>query len=906
MTFSDRIKGKWGFHYLVVGGLLIGLLVTDEARSQQIHLNEVMASNSSIIADEDGDYGDWIEIYNSGETPISLDGYGLSDDYDSPFRWVFPDTTLDAGSFMLIWATNKDRSAPGSELHTNFAISSSGEEVILTHPDSTRIDELPPREIPTDWSVGRQPDGIGEWFYFDDPTPGSANLTKPVPGILEHPVFSHEAGFYSEPFELSIAHPREGVTIYYTLDGSEPTSSSAVYEGPIEIRDRTSEPNIISMIPTNRITTGSRRWMQPSGLVSKGTVVRVKAVHDALISVSTLTQTYFVFGTDSNRYTLPVISLNTDAANLFDEEIGIYVSGIYYDRNVDWSGNYYQRGMDWERPASIEYFETTGERVLSQQAGIRIHGGWTRRLPMKSLRLYARSEYDMENRFNHSFFPELDDSSFNRLILRNSGQDFGRTMFKDIIAQELVSHLNLETQAYQPAILFINGEYWGIHNIRERYDRFYFERVYGVEQGRIDYLTGSGSVIEGDDLHYREMISYIVENDLSDDEKFEELHMMMDIDNFMDYFSIQIYYGNTDWPHNNIDYWRSKNEFDPDAPAGLDGRWRWVVFDLDRSLGNPEDASFNMIEWVTEEINFNGREWPNLILRNLLENRTFRDQFINRMADHLNSTFSSGRVIRKIDQMALNYEPEMEEHIRRWGVPAGVNWWRGYVSEMRDFARDRPSMVRSHIRDHFGISSETVLNIDPGPESMGAVYVNSLQISTQTKGISESEIPWRGRYFSGIDVKLHAVPNPGHEFQYWLIDDEIFYDPEIILLPETADSIKVVFQNGEDVENPDPGSDPDPDPDPNPGVPDSHKLYQNYPNPFHPFTTIKFDLPKDQHVKLEIYSVSGQFIKTVIDQTVPAGRHSKIIDASALASGIYLYRLSTNEFAETLRMTVIK
>ncbi len=178
-----------------------------------------MASNNATIADEDGDYPDWIEIYNFGDEPINLSGFGLSDDYDNPFRWVLPDTTIGAGEFMLIWASNKDRADPGRELHTNFAIDSDGEEVLLIRTDSTRIDELPPTEIPTDISIGRQPDGTGDWVYFDKPTPGGPNTTESISELLEPPVFSHQPGFYTSGFDLEITHPDPDVTLYFTTNG---------------------------------------------------------------------------------------------------------------------------------------------------------------------------------------------------------------------------------------------------------------------------------------------------------------------------------------------------------------------------------------------------------------------------------------------------------------------------------------------------------------------------------------------------------------------------------------------------------------------------------------------------------------------------------------------------------------
>jgi hypothetical protein len=261
---------------------------------QELNLNEIMSSNSTTMADEDGDYEDWIEVFYFGDEPLNLQGFGLSDDYDQPFRWVFPDTTIYPGEFILVWASNKDRAVAGMELHTNFAISASGEEVILTHPDGTRLDELPPTSIPTDVSIGRQPDGTGSWVYFTEPTPGAVNDTEGFSEKLSPPVFSHEAGFYTEEFDLQITHPDPQVTLHYTLDGSEPADTSPVYSGALNISDGSSEPNSHSSIPTTSITSGSRAWMDPDQPVRKATILRVKASKPGALS-SAETRTYFVF-----------------------------------------------------------------------------------------------------------------------------------------------------------------------------------------------------------------------------------------------------------------------------------------------------------------------------------------------------------------------------------------------------------------------------------------------------------------------------------------------------------------------------------------------------------------------------------------------------------------------------------
>lgn len=190
--------------------------------TEGVVINELLASNGNIIADEDGEFGDWIELFNRGSTPIELNGIGLSDNPQQPFRWVLPDLTLEPGEFLLVWATGKDRNDPNGPLHTNFSISSQGETLLLTHPVDGLLDEIETGQGVRDISLGRKPDGGYEWFLFDQPTPGGPNIHPGYLEILAPPLFSHIGGFYTEAFELDISSDDADVTIYFTLDGSEP------------------------------------------------------------------------------------------------------------------------------------------------------------------------------------------------------------------------------------------------------------------------------------------------------------------------------------------------------------------------------------------------------------------------------------------------------------------------------------------------------------------------------------------------------------------------------------------------------------------------------------------------------------------------------------------------------------
>ncbi len=626
---------------------------------------------------------------------------------------------------------------------------------------------------------------------------GSLIAQNPAP-----PVFSHSAGFYFESFELHLTHPDPDVELYYTLDGSSPSENSTLYKGSITISDRSPEPNLFSSIPTNNITGGPLAWREPLENVRKGNVVRVKAFKNSSSS-STVTRSFFVFDEGPNAYSLPVISIITDSLNVFGFEEGIYVPGAYYLEGDDDTGNYMERGRDWERPASFELFENNGSLGHSQDIGIRIHGGFTRRFALKSLRLYARSDYG-ESRFHFRVFPDQPYESYNRLILRNSGNDFGLSMFMDAAAQSLIRHLNVDTQAYRPAIVFLNGEYWGIHNIRERYERHYLERVYGVDPGNLDILTNDYAandyeVDEGSADHYVTMMDFIEQADLSEPGNYDHLQTFMDIDNFLDYYSAQIYYGNNDWPQNNNDFWRLNVPYNPDAPTGHDGRWRWLLYDVDRSLGYNTDAEFDMIGWLLRD------DWSTALFRNLLNNSQFKTDFINRISDHLNTAFIPERVSTVIDSLRQPLEPVIDEHIARWRNHESRENWENWVQIMHRYAEQRPYNLRQQLKDYFDIGNEVTLTIALQTPAGGYAKVNSTEIVSSTPGVETEPYPWSGIYFSEVPVTLKAVSEEGYRFTHWttigVMPEEVSAgEPEITFNPSEDVTFIPHFTESDEVE----------------------------------------------------------------------------------------------------------
>jgi hypothetical protein len=611
---------------------------------------------------------------------------------------------------------------------------------------------------------------------------------------LEKPILSHDPGFYETEFELNITHPREGVIMYYTLDGSKPTERSAILSGSIIIKNRSNEPNVLSLIPTTFVETRFR-FRPPSENIPKGTILRIKVAKEGYIS-NYSNYSFFVFPEGHQKHKFVVISISTDSKNLFSDNTGIYVPGNRYREGSDHTGNYYQRGRNWERESTFEFFDENGVLQVSQNVGLRIHGGLSRRYSHKSLRIYSRSDYG-ESRINYEVFPELPYNRYNRLILRSSGQDQGHTMFRDAFAHSLVSHLTFDTQASRPSVVYINGEYWGIHNIRERYDRHYLVRVYGVDPDNVDLLSDRYTVNEGDNRQYRNVVEFIESRDLSIEENMSEVEKMIDIDNFLDYYSAQNYFVNFDWPHKNIDFWRLRTDYNADAPYGHDGRWRWMMFDVDEALMHARSNMHgrnSMLDYLTRSSGMGGRTWANTLLRNLLENEQFKNSFINRMADLLNTAFLPERVIFELHKIAAIYEPEMPEYITRWNRPVNMNRWHNYIIQIQDFAEQRPVFLNREIIEHFYLSSTINLIIDNSLQERSPIKVNSILISPETPGISTNPYPWTGTYFSGIPVTLTAPDHFGVQFNHWEINGNRVYDAVVELLPDTLQSVKAVYE----------------------------------------------------------------------------------------------------------------
>ena len=658
---------------------------------QRVVINEVLASNQKTILDENGDASDWIELYNSGTSAVNLSGYSLSDDSLQLTKWRFGSSTIQPGGYLLVYASDKNRQTPIP--HTNFKISASGESILLSDPNGIIVDRVDIPASTVDISYGRTSDGMLPWI-FQVPSPGSMNTGRKISGTANPIVTSLPAGFYKSAISVTLTAGTS--TIFYTLDGSRPDSTKTRYTGPIN--------------------------------VTKTTVLRATSIKNGSLPTVPMTRTYFI----NESTDLPVISLTADPYDLFDPAAGIYTNFT----------------MDWERAAHVEFFEDDKSPGFSEDCGINIYGSQSATWPQKSFAVKFKQDYGVSS-IDYPLFPGFWVKRYDSFVLRNSGNDFQYTHIRDAMMQTLVKDLNIDYLEYRPATSFINGQYWGIYNIREKVSEHYVANRYGVNSDSIDMLENNMGVIHGDSLGYRQLIEYVSTHDMSTPEMYEYLNSMIDLDECILYFAAEAYYDNLDWPGTNIKFWRERT-FDSKWR-----KWRWILYDLDFGFGlYAHNASEDHIAFMfsTVETRYSNPPWATLLQRKLVQNPTIRNRFINQIADLLNTNFKSPRVADVINTMASHIATELPKHRTRWSL-TGEN-----TTKMITFANERPAYLRTHVRNYFNCGSDGTLTIQ-------ATGNGSVQLNTLT--LTSAQLPFAGVYFQGNAVHLTAIPAPGYKFAGW-------------------------------------------------------------------------------------------------------------------------------------------
>lgn len=621
--------------------------------------------------------------------------------------------------------------------HTSFKITSSGDELYLSTVDGVCVDSVFLPSLKPDIAYGRVSNS--GWRYFDRPTPGTKNEEEVIFGDTVPMVTAvTKGGFYKDSVYV-LLNEEAGATLHYTIDGSIPTANSPTYQGPF--------------------------------LLKKTSTVRVIALRDSALSSDIITETYFI----NESTTLPVFSITVDPEDMFDSTTGMYMVGPHAgDSFPFFGGNFWD--PDRMVDAHIEFFEESKVRAFSRPFGLKIHGGWSRGEPKKSLALLFKDQYRAGD-LAYPIFPEYPDARrFKSLILRTGGGHSKDVMIYDGFNSYLTKGRNIEYQKMRSVKLFINGTYWGLYNIREKLNEHYFTTNFGLEGSQIHMVKDGGVIQQGSIAEYVTLMNFIRENDISYDHNYAYVTTQMDVENYADYMATEIFIVNTDWPANNLKWWKSTQ------PGS---KWRWILYDTDDVLGdtikNDPDSSFwrysfDMMHFCTE--NEDGKTYPNgpdftFLFRNLLENKQFERLFINRTMTLLNTNFTTATYKEKLAHILSFVGDEYRRDFDRWGFE--YKNWSDKVSRMEEFAENRPTYVRQHLRDYFSLENPITVSL---ATEKGEILIDGMSVGSDLKGL----------YFPDVKVKLQLTDTVG--FTTW---SDGYSEPQRELFFTDAQSLTAKF-----------------------------------------------------------------------------------------------------------------
>lgn len=734
--------------------IILSIHIVDSVSAQvpNIYINEILTSNSHINYDPDfTNYVDWIEIFNDESRAVDLGGYYLSDNLNDSFEWMFPiNTIILPKNFLVIYADGKT-----TGLHSNFKLNREKDDIGLFTPNGNIIDTLSYKSQVTNVSFGRNHLNKDEWLYYSTPTPNAENNTKGLKSnnICDSPIFSLASGFYSNNNTLEL-YANDSVEIHYTLDGSEPTEDSELYVEPLDITDRTTETNYFSNIPTNNNPySWFPDWKPPIQNIFKATVVRAKSYTSNKLPSKIITKTYFVNPDIFNKYqSVPIISLVSDEKHLFSDSAGIYVPGDNFT-GISHSGNYMKR---WWRPAHIEYFDDSHNIRMAQDVTIKTQGSSSKTSPQKSLHIISGRK-DNKDFFDHPIFQSrlVNPQKIKRFIARTWGSNWNQGMVNDALAQTYFINSSLAIQDYRLAIMFINGEYWGLHELREanKYPSYFNEHYkIDIENVGIDMMIGANNnyvVAEGDDVAWLALNNFLESNSLANIQNYKYVESLVDINSYIDYIGHCVFFAKTDWPIGNEAFWRTKTP---------DGKWRWIQYDMDICFGQPEYNSINHV--------FNGTtsRQPHFLLNHLIINKIFRARFINWFMDRINGDYQNDFLNLKYDNILNEIYPHIEEHRNRWSIK--VENFGIFTTFTRNFINVRHDIIVDHIRSYFNLGELVNVTVNRNNKN-GTIKINSLLLKEDSNLNETSIFPWNGEYFKNVPINLLAIPNEGYEFDRW-------------------------------------------------------------------------------------------------------------------------------------------
>lgn len=701
--------------------LLLAMML--QTANAQLIINEVMQSNIDCIMDDLNEFPDsWVELYNSGDQAVNLQDYklGLKEDAGSAFQ--LPSQTVAAHGYIVIYC---DKSDEPTGLHTNFRLDSGKGNVYLFHGDE--VETLALKKMPApNIAYGRVTDGADAWGYQQTPTPGAANCGSICSTLLGEPVFSEKGRVLtsSGSISLTLSLPEgspEGTVIRYTTDGTEPTQSSSLYQSPFTIN-------------SNR-------------------VIRAKLFCNGYLSPISTAQSYIFLGRDMK---MSVISIVTDDRYLNASDIGIVKNNPNKENK-----------HDWRRPINIEMFDEAGAgSFINQLCETRVGGGQSREHPLKTLIVYANKRFG-EKRFSHEFFPDQKPglTEFKSLMLRNSGNDFKNLYMRDPIIQRVMGqNTDIDWQAWKPAIIYINGTYKGMLNIRERSnDDNVYTNYDGLEDlDMIEVSQENSQMVEelkaGTWDRYNAFKAFYHESGHT----MEEYNQIMDCQEYINIMAMNLYFCNLDFPGNNLVVW---------VPTAEGGRWRWIAKDTDFGLGlYNRPANYNTINWIFNPNADWQANWANTaeatqLFRSLMSDPDFNREFIDHCAIYMGD-FMNARGTHEIwDPMEDIVKDELLEHrvVYNSGTSRSrlLNNINNEISNVSSWISSRTNYFYTHLANYFNLGTPTPLVINRDVTEPVTTIVNGIEIKHSD---------FDGKFFVNRQLTVKGKAGEGRKVSGWRVE----------------------------------------------------------------------------------------------------------------------------------------
>ncbi len=713
--------------------------------NDSIVINEVCRTNPNKISEIKHDY---IEFYNPSDLDVSLAGYRIT---VGDKEYVFSkEVVITAKDYVVLSLTANDI----QELHAGFQLSFGEMQTIyLYNPMSDELDKMYLSVLTKGESYGRIQDGVQSYAYL---TPSKMKSNQSVPQVMKsYPVFSMASGFYDEGFLLTM-FAKEGTTIYYTLDGSDPTEQSLRYFEPIWIQDASGNDNVYA----NRMDISLTGVTSPDQKVDKAAIVRAIGIDQKGKQSETVSATYFVGFQKKRGYeSLPILSIITDPSNLYDYWKGIYVMGRVYEEAFITSEDFNVSILDkanylenWLCNGKVQLYEYNSGMIQSNDIQMSIFTDAGVNNAQKSLMFSWNQIKDV----NNSFFGRLDLGFMdaNKLLLSNGGYDYDLKL-RETFIQELVKNRNIATQTSAQCIVFLDGEYWGIYNAAQPYSTAFIEETYGVKADNVVLAHNKVTENSMDQIYMDQLLWMFQNKDMSNQESYETVKQMVDIQSFIDCYSIGIYTGNSQWMDTNCYMWRSRTQSENTYE---DGKWRWMLSGMDQSTGIDAITGYRMNTFKSSSMQLD------VIFQSLLKNPEFREQFVLSFLDIANTSLSKRTTSQKLSELYEEKEAAYIYQYMRYYNTSTADMLKHGIQSLVDYFSNRMDYIAVYLAETFGLQG----TLDQVTVEITSSKGSAVQMNSSLLELDENA-RWSGHYYSDYSVGVKAIPVQGEQFIGWRV-----------------------------------------------------------------------------------------------------------------------------------------